>query len=108
MDIEDDGKVFIYTTDQEKGQKALDMVLDIVREIEVGGIYKGTVTRIMPFGAFIDLGAGKEGLLHVSKISKKRVEKVEDVLKIGDTTLVKVIDIDEQGRINLSRREIEE
>ena len=108
MDIEDDGKVFIYTTDQEKGQKALDMVLDIVREIEVGGIYKGTVSRIMPFGAFIDLGAGKEGLLHVSKISKKRVEKVEDVLKIGDTTLVKVIDIDEQGRINLSRREIEE
>ena len=108
MDIEDDGKVFIYTTDQEKGQRALDMVLDIVREIEVGGIYKGTVTRIMPFGAFIDLGAGKEGLLHVSKISKKRIEKVDDVLKIGDTTLVKVIDIDEQGRINLSRREIEE
>ena len=108
MDIEDDGKVFIYTTEQENGQKALEMIEEIVREIEVGGVYQGTVARIMPFGAFIDLGAGKEGLLHISKISKKRVEKVEDVLKIGDKTLVKVIEIDEQGRINLSRKEIEE
>ena len=108
IDIEEDGKVYIYTANQENGQKALDMILDIVREIEVGGIYQGIVTRIMPFGAFIDLGLGKEGLLHISKISKKRVEKVEDVLKIGDKTLVKVIEIDEQGRINLSRKEIEE
>ena len=81
---------------------------DIVREIEVGGIYDGTVVRIMPFGAFVDLGSGKEGLLHISKIAKKRIEKVEDELAIGDVIKVKVYEIDDQGRINLTKKDLEE
>ncbi len=108
MDIEDDGRVFIYSADSEGAQKALKMVEDITREIEKDGIYEGTVTRIMPFGAFIDLGGGKEGLLHISKISKERIAKVEDVLHIGDTVTVKVYEIDEQGRINLTKKNIEQ
>ena len=108
IDIEEDGRVFIYATDTANGQKALDMINDIVREIEVDGIYEGTVTKIMPFGAFVDVGSGKEGLLHISKISKKRIEKVEDVLKIGDKVKVKVYDIDDQGRISLTKKDLEE
>ena len=108
MDIEDDGRVFIYSADTEGAKKALKMVEEITREIEVGGIYEGTVTRIMPFGAFIDLGAGKEGLLHISKISKERINKVEDLLHIGDKIMVKVYEIDEQGRINLNHKDLEE
>ena len=108
IDIEDDGKVFIYAVDSEAGKKAEAMIADIVREIEVDGIYEGTVVRIMPFGAFIDLGSGKEGLLHISKISKKRIEKVEDVLSIGDKVTVKVYEIDAQGRINLTKKDLEE
>ena len=107
IDIEDDGKVFIYAVDSEAGKKAEAMIADIVREIEVDGIYEGTVVRIMPFGAFIDLGSGKEGLLHISKISKKRIEKVEDVLSIGDKVTVKVYEIDAQGRINLTKKDLE-
>ena len=83
------------------------MIEDIVREIEVGGIYYGTVTKIMAFGAFVDVGCGKEGLLHISKISSKRVEKVEDVLALGDEVTVKVLEIDNQGRINLSMKDLE-
>ena len=83
------------------------MIENIAKDIEVNGIYEGTVTRIMPFGAFVDVGGGKEGLLHISKISSKRVEKVEDVLAIGDEVTVKVIEIDSQGRINLSMKELE-
>ena len=83
------------------------MIKDIAREIEVGQIYDGIVTKIMPFGAFVDLGGGKEGLLHISKISSKRVEKVEDVLSIGDEIRVKVSDIDNQGRINLTMKDLE-
>ncbi len=108
IDIEDDGKVFIYSVDSEAGKKAKAMIEDIVREIEVDGIYEGTVVRIMPFGAFIDLGSGKEGLLHISKISKKRIEKVEDELSIGDRVTVKVYEIDAQGRINLTKKDLEE
>ncbi len=103
IDIEEDGQVFIYSSDIEKATEALEMIEDIVRDVEVGGIYYGEVVRIMPFGAFIDLGvAGKEGLLHISKISKERIKHVEDVLKVGEKVTVKVTDIDEQGRINLS------
>lgn len=103
IDIEEDGQVLIYSEDSEKANQALEMIEDIVREVEVGEIYYGTVTRIMNFGAFIDLGvAGKEGLLHISKISKERVNKVEDVLHIGDKIPVKVTEIDDQGRINLT------
>ena len=108
MDIEDDGRVFIYSSDTEGAQKALKMVEDITREIELNGIYEGTVARIMPFGAFVELGSGKEGLLHISKISKERVNKVEDVLHIGDKIMVKVYEIDEQGRINLTHKDLEE
>ena len=104
IDIEEDGRVFIYTENSEKAKKAQKIIEDITREIEVGEIYEGTVTKIMPFGAFMDLGGGKEGLLHISKISDKRVEKVEDVLKEGDTFLVKVIDIDNQGKISLTKK----
>ena len=103
IDIEEDGQVFIYSTDSEKANQALEMVEDIVRDVEVDGIYLGEVTRITTFGAFVDIGVnGKEGLLHISKISKERIKKVEDVLKIGDKITVKVIDIDNQGRINLT------
>ena len=107
IDIEEDGKVCIYSVDTENGDKALKMIEDIVREIEVGGIYEGKVSRITNFGAFVDLGSGKEGLLHISKISSKRVEKVEDVLAINDEIKVKVTEIDNQGRINLSMKELE-
>ena len=108
IDIEEDGRVFIYSVDTEAGQKALAMIEDIVREIEVDGVYEGTVTKIMPFGAFVDVGCGKEGLLHISKISKARIDKVEDVLKLGDKVTVKVYEIDDQGRINLITKELDE
>ena len=108
IDIEEDGRVFIYSTNSEAGQKALAMIEDIVREIEVGGVYEGTVTKIMSFGAFVDVGCGKEGLLHISRISKARIDKVEDVLKVGDKVTVKVYEIDDQGRINLITKELDE
>lgn len=108
IDIEEDGRVFIYSTDAEAGKKALAMIEDIVREIEVGGVYEGTVTKLMSFGAFVDVGCGKEGLLHISKISKARIEKVEDVLKVGDKVTVKVYEIDDQGRVNLITKELDE
>ncbi len=107
IDIEEDGKVFIYSSDSEKAVEALDMIEDIVRDVEVGGIYYGEVTRIMPFGAFVDLGCGgKEGLLHISKISNERVKNVEDVLHVGDKVTVKVIEIDDQDRINLTMKDL--
>lgn len=108
IDIQEDGNVYIYSEETEKAHKALELIDEIVREIEVGGIYDGKVTRIMTFGAFVDVGGGKEGLLHISKISKERVNKVEDVLKVGDVVKVKVYEIDDQGRINLSAKDIEE
>ena len=107
IDIEDDGSVCVYSNDTENGKKAMKMIETIAREIEVGGIYDGTVTRIMSFGAFVDIGGGKEGLLHISKISSKRVEKVEDVLSVGDEITVKVYEIDNQGRINLTMKDLE-
>ena len=106
IDIEEDGQVFVYSSDIKGAETAMKIIKDIAREIEAGQIYDGVVTKIMPFGAFVDLG-GKEGLLHISKISSKRVEKVEDVLSIGDEIKVKVSDIDSQGRINLSMKDLE-
>ena len=108
IDIEEDGKVCIYSSDSESANKALKIIEEITREIEVDGIYTGKVTKIMPFGAFVDVGGGKEGLLHISKISKERVENVEDVLHVGDEITVKVYEIDSQGRINLTKKDIEE
>ncbi len=107
IDIEEDGKVCIYSDDIEQANKALKIIEDITREIEVGNIYDGKVVRIAPFGAFVDLGGGKEGLLHISKISSKRVEKVEDVLSVGDEIRVKVADIDNQGKIALNMKDLE-
>ena len=109
IDIEEDGQVFIYSSDSEQANKALEMIEDIVREVEIGGIYLGTVTKLMAFGAFIDLGfGGKEGLLHISKISNERIKNIEDVFKIGDKVTVKVTDIDDQGRINLTAKGLNE
>ena len=107
IDISDDGRVFVYSSSTENGKKAMDMILDIAKIIEVGQIYNGTVIKIMPFGAFVDLGGVNEGLLHISKISNKRVEKVEDVLAVGDEITVKVSEIDNQGRINLNMKDLE-
>ncbi len=107
IDIEEDGQVFIYSSDSEKAIQALEMIEDIARDVEVGGIYYGEVTRIMAFGAFVDLGCGgKEGLLHISKISNERIKDIEDVLHVGDKVTVKVTDIDEQGRINLTMKDL--
>ena len=103
IDISEEGNVVVYAIDKEKAEQAMDKIEKIVREIEVGEYYDGIVTKIMPFGAFIDIGGGKEGLLHISKISKERIEKVEDVLAVGDRVIVKVLDIDKQGKISLKK-----
>ena len=108
IDIEEDGQVFIYGQTSEKAYDALDMIEDIVREIEVGGIYYGAVTRITSYGAFVDLGNGKEGLLHISKIAKEHIRRVEDYIKVGEKVTVKVTEIDHQGRINLAMNELRE
>ncbi|MCK9443618.1 MAG: polyribonucleotide nucleotidyltransferase [Tissierellaceae bacterium] len=102
--VDDSGKIFIVAASAEGGEKAIDMINRIVKEVEPGDIYLGKVTRIMNFGAFLEVLNGKEGLLHISNIAKERINKVEDVLSVGDEVLVKVIEIDNQGRINLSRK----
>ncbi len=108
IDIEEDGQVLIYGQNSEKAYDALDMIEDIVREIEVGGIYYGAVTRLTSYGAFVDLGNGREGLLHISKIAKEHIRRIEDYVQIGEKITVKVIDIDNQGRINLAMNELRE
>ena len=107
IDIEDDGRVYIASEDVESANKALQIIKNITMELEVGNVYDGKVTRIMNFGAFVEVAPGKEGLVHISKLAKERVEKVEDVVKVGDPIKVKVIEIDDQGRVNM-RREIED
>ena len=104
IDIDDKGKVSIAAVDSVGGSKAMDMIANIVKEVQVGDIYLGKVTRVMTFGAFVDVLNGKEGLVHISQLAKERVAKVEDVVSIGDEILVKVMEIDNQGRINLSRK----
>jgi len=104
VEISDDGKVMISSADGDSLQKAQSMIEDIVKEVEVGQIFNGTVIKIMPFGAFVKIKNGKEGLVHISQIANHRVKDVKDVLKIGDEIQVKVIKIDDQGRINLSRK----
>jgi len=104
IDIEDDGRVFIAATNQIAGDKALKIIESLVKEVKEGEIYLGKVTRLMTFGAFVEILPGKEGLVHISKLDTKRVEKVEDVVSVGDEILVKVTEIDKQGRINLSRK----
>jgi len=105
IDIEDDGRVFIAAPDKESGEKALKIVETLTKDIEVGEFYMGKVMRITGFGAFLEIAPGKEGMVHISKLAHNRVEKVEDVLSIGDEVMVKVIEIDRQGRINLSRKD---
>ena len=105
IDIDDDGKVVIMGTDMNNVRRARSIVESIAMVPEIGAIYKGRVTRIMNFGAFVEFAPGKEGLIHISKLDKHRVEKVEDAVNIGDEVLVKIIEIDEKGRINLSRKD---
>jgi polyribonucleotide nucleotidyltransferase len=106
VDVEDDGRVFVASSSREAAEKALAIIEDLVREVEAGDVYVGTVTRLMNFGAFVEVLPGKEGLLHVSEISQRHVPKVDDVLNPGDTVLVLVKEIDDMGRINLSRKRI--
>ena len=106
IDIEDDGRVFISTPDQEAADKARKIIEGIAKDIEVGDVFTGKVVRIMNFGAFVELAPGKDGMIHISKLDTKRVEKVEDVVNIGDELEVKVNEIDAQGRINLIRNDI--
>ena len=105
IDINDEGNVFISGIDMENAKKALQIVQTIANDPEIGAIYKGKVVRIMNFGAFVEIAPGKDGLVHISKLDKQRVEKVEDVVSIGDEIVVKVMEIDSQGRINLSRKD---
>ena len=104
MDIEDDGTVFITSLDGESGEKAKTMVENITKDIVVGETYTGVVTRVIAIGAFVQILPGKEGLVHISQLAPQRVEKVEDVVKVGDEVQVKVMEVDSQGRINLSRK----
>lgn len=106
IDIEQDGRVFIAAPDQAAGESALKAIQDITRDITVGETYTGKVVRIVPFGAFVELIPGRDGLLHISEIARERIEKVEDVLHLGDEVLVKVIEIDPQGKVRLSRKEL--
>ena len=107
IDIDDTGKVLIMSADGDSLNKAKDIITGIVKEPEPGEIYVGTVTRIMQFGAFVEILPGKEGLVHISKLDQNRVEKVQDVVNVGDEIKVKVIEIDKQGRINLSKKDAE-
>ncbi|KXG10597.1 Polyribonucleotide nucleotidyltransferase [Anoxybacillus sp. P3H1B] len=106
IDIEQDGTIFISSVNEEMNQKAKKIIEDIVREVEVGQIYLGKVKRIEKFGAFVELFSGKDGLVHISELAEERVGKVEDVVSIGDEVLVKVTEIDKQGRVNLSRKAV--
>jgi polyribonucleotide nucleotidyltransferase len=105
IDIEDDGTVLVASVDSKASDKAIEIIKRIVEEPEVGRIYLGKVKRIMPFGAFCEILPGREGLVHVSELSDKFVKNVEDEVKLGDEILVKLIEIDEQGRLNLSRKQ---
>ena len=105
IDIEDDGHVFISAINIDDCRAAVDIIETIVNDPEVGAIYRGVVTRLMNFGAFVEIAPGKEGLVHISKLDTRRVEKVEDVVSVGDEVVVMVTEIDQQGRINLSRKD---
>lgn len=105
IDIKDDGKVFVTAVDSASGKQAIKIIDDLTREVKVGEIYLGKVTKIAAFGAFVEILPGKEGLVHISKLDVNRVNKVEDVVSVGDEILVKVTEIDAQGRVNLSRKD---
>lgn len=106
IDITDEGLITITSQNAENGKRAIEIIESIVEEPEIGDVYLGKVVKIMNFGAFVSFANGKEGLVHISKLDNKRVDKVEDVVKEGDDIMVKVIEIDDKGRINLSRRDL--
>jgi polyribonucleotide nucleotidyltransferase len=106
VDIDNGGTVLIGSTDEEAAQKAIKMIEDLTKEVEVGAIYTGKVTRIFNYGALVEVLPGKEGLVHISELADYRVPSVEDVIKLGDEVMVKVIEIDRQGKISLSRRAV--
>jgi polyribonucleotide nucleotidyltransferase len=106
ISIEDTGLIYVASPDFSAAEAAIHEIELLLKDVEIGAIYEGTVKRIMAFGAFIEVLPGKEGLLHISKMENHRVEKVEDVMNIGDVVKVKVVEIDNQGRINLSRKEL--
>ena len=105
VDVEEDGSIFVTAQDIEDARRALDIIETIAKDPEEGAIYKGVVTRLMSFGAFVEIAPGKEGMVHISQLDVKRTEKVEDVVNVGDEIIVKVLPVDDQGRLNLSRRE---
>lgn len=105
IDISEDGSVFVSGIDKEKAEQAINIINTIANDPEIGAIYRGKVVKIMNFGAFVEIAPGKDGLVHISKLDKSRVEKVEDVVSVGDEIVVKVMEIDDQGRINLSRKD---
>lgn len=106
IDIEDDGRVFIAAIDAQAGEKAQEIIKRLTSDVEIGATYLGKVTRLMNFGAFVEILPGKEGLVHISQLARERVAKVEDVVNPGDEIMVKVIEIDKQGRVNLSRKAV--
>lgn len=106
IDVENDGTVIVGSPNEEAAQKAIHQIESLTRDIEVGTIYTGKVTRLFNFGAMIEILPGKEGMVHISELADYRVARVEDVAKVGDEIMVKVIEIDRQGRINLSRRAV--
>ena len=105
IDVEEDGTIFVSAIDIDDAKRALTIIETIAKDPEIGAIYRGVVTRLMTFGAFVEIAPGKEGLVHISKLDVKRVEKVEDCVAVGDEVIVKVTEIDDQGRLNLSRRD---
>jgi polyribonucleotide nucleotidyltransferase len=108
IDLDDDGNVKIYADNMEAAQAAVKRVMEITAEIEVGAIYQGRVERIVDFGAFVNILPGKDGLVHISQISDRRIENVTDELKEGQEVLVKVLDVDNRGRVKLSMKEVKE
>jgi len=106
IDIEDPGGVFVTAEKEEAAKKAIEWINNITREVVVGEIFQGKVKRILNFGAFVEILPGQEGMVHISQLADRRVEKVEDIVNIGDIVPVKVIAIDDQGRINLSIKEV--
>jgi len=106
IDIEQDGMVYITATNEESVKKAIEWIKNLTHEVKVGEVFKGRITRILDFGAFAEILPGQEGLIHISQLANRRVNRVEDVVKIGEIVPVKVIGIDELGRINLSLKEM--
>jgi polyribonucleotide nucleotidyltransferase len=104
IDVEDDGTVFVASADGEGARKAIEWIKSLTDEVEVGRVYRGKVVRIMPFGAFVEVLPNQDGLVHISKLTDHRVERVEEVVNVGDEIVVKATEIDSQGRLNLSRQ----